>query len=56
MSTIFNSVSGQDLGGTWLMTKDGFTSGQNMFIEFKDDKILHYNILENHQMEFERRN
>ena len=43
---IFNSVNGQDLSGNWLMIKDGNTYGINMFLEFKDDQILHYEILE----------
>ena len=46
MTMIINSVFGQDLSGTWIMTKDGFTYGQNMVIEFKDDQILHYDILQ----------
>ena len=43
---IFNSVNGQDLSGNWLMIKDGSNYGKNKFIEFKDDQILHYEILE----------
>jgi len=43
---ILNSLNGQHLSGTWLMIKDGATYGKPMFIEFKNDQILHYDISE----------
>ena len=43
---IFNSINGQNLSGNWLMIKDGSFYGKPMFLEFENDKISHYEILE----------
>lgn len=43
---IINSMKGQDLNGTWMMTMDGHTYGRHMFIEFENEQIVHYKVSE----------
>ena len=43
---ILSSCLGQNLSGTWLMIKDGNTYIEPMFIEFENDQISHFEIME----------